>query len=42
MKCRILFNEITLIKNNFYSSDTNYSVEQFESNLKEFIENSNP
>ncbi len=33
----ITSNVITLIKNNFYSSDTNYSVEQFESNLKEFI-----
>ena len=33
----ITSNVVTLIKNNFYSSDTNYSVEEFESNLKEFI-----
>ena len=33
----ITSNVITLIKNHFYSSDTNYTIEEFESNLKEFI-----
>jgi len=33
----ITSNVMTLIKNHFYSSDTNYTIEEFESNFKEFI-----